>query len=464
MKNWKIFFRASLAFIFIINSFACAYDNIIDLGILDGYPISNAWFINDSNRVVGWAENDTNDSRACIFDNTGGGANTNLGGSGSGALSGNSSQIVGRSDGNACLFDSTGGGANRNLGTLGGNSGGAQSINSSGQIAGWAWNSSRYERACLFDSSGDANKNMDLKTLGGLESEALSSNSRIVGYADNNSNYERACIFDSTGDSNNNIDLGTLGGDFSLAWSINSNDEIAGWAFDSSGNYHACLFDLEDSNNNVDLGTLGGDFSEAYSINDDGQIAGYAADSSGQPRACLFDPTGSGNNIDLNTRIDPNSGWMLLYAFSINNDGWIAGQGINRSGQTHAFLLIPEPPIRAKIFLCPDTLNLRDNGWWITCFIWLPEGYKVADINPASILLEDEVKAEWTWVDKRCQVMIVKFRRSAVEDIVDAGWVKLTVSGELTNGREFEGTDTIKVIDKCKHKHKCFKWHRRCKR
>jgi probable HAF family extracellular repeat protein len=366
---------------------------------------------------------------------------------------------VGRSDGNACLFDSTGGGANTNLGTLGGNSGGAQSINSNGQIVGWAWNSSRYERACLFDSTGDANKNVDLKTLGGCESQALSNNNRIVGYADNNSNCEHACIFDPTGDSNNNIDLGTLGGDFSLAWSINSNDQIVGWAFDSSDNYHACLFDSEDSNNNIDLGTLGGDFSEAYSINDDGQIAGYAENSSGQPHACLFEPTG--NNIDLNTRIDPNSGWTLVYAFNINNDGWIVGQGINRDGQTHAFLLIPEPPIKAKVVICPSILDLRSNGRWITCFIWLPKDYKVADINSASILLEDEIKAEWTWVDKRCQVMIVMFSQSAVEDIVDPGLVKLTVSGELTNGRRFEGTDTIRVINKCKPKHRCFRWLKR---
>jgi probable HAF family extracellular repeat protein len=88
----------------------------------------------------------------------------------------------------------------------------------------------------------------------------------------------------------------------------------------------------------IDLGTLGGSLSYAYSINDSGQIVG----SSGG-RACLFDPTGQGNNIDLNTLIDPSSGWTLIHAYSINNNGWVVGWGINPVGETHAYLLTPEP-------------------------------------------------------------------------------------------------------------------------
>jgi hypothetical protein len=59
----------------------------------------------------------------------------------------------------------------------------------------------------------------------------------------------------------------------------------------------------------------------------------------------LFDPTGAGNNIDLNTLIDPASGWILLEAYDINysNSGWIVGTRINPQGETHAFLLVPEP-------------------------------------------------------------------------------------------------------------------------
>ena len=505
MKTSKTILCSILTIIFIFAGSAGAYYNIIDLGVVDGnYPISSAWSINNDGQIVGWDVNNPvvpiewsipqyRYERACLFDNTGGGANINLSGNsalviGSGALSSNSDQIVGLTfyfDPNrhsweyfiyhgydysrACLFDSTGGGANKDLGTLGGRNSCAHSVNSSGQIVGWAEDSPGvvpvpiwpkiplYERACLFDPE-DSNNNKDLKTLGGYESgyesEALSINNsgKIVGWADNSSNYEHACLFDNTG-GGANINLGTLGGDGSLAWSINNNNQVVGWALDGSDNYHACLFDPTGGGANKDLGTLGGNFSEAYCINDDGEIAGYALDSLGQSRACFFDSTGSGNNIDLNTRINPASGWTLLYASGINNNGWIVGQGINSLGQTHAFLLLPEPPIRAKVFIYPRILNLRDNGRWVTCYIRLPKGYKAADINPNSILLEDEIKAEWTLVMRGWQFMIAKFSRSAVEDIVSPGWVKLTVSGKLTNGRKFEGTDTIIVINKGKPKH-----------
>jgi probable HAF family extracellular repeat protein len=79
------------------------------------------------------------------------------------------------------------------------------------------------------------------------------------------------------------------------------------------------------------------------SINNSGQIVGGAYNSSGNARACLFDPTGGGANIDLNTLIDPSSGWILQYANSINNNGWIVGFGTNPAGYTRAYLLIPEP-------------------------------------------------------------------------------------------------------------------------
>jgi probable HAF family extracellular repeat protein len=104
----------------------------------------------------------------------------------------------------------------------------------------------------------------------------------------------------------------------------------------------ACLFDKTGSGANINLGTLGGDASEAYSINDAGQIVGWSYDSSSNSRACLFDPTGRGNNIDLNTLVAPSSGWFLYSANYINDNGWIVGNG-TIYGQSHAFLLTPEP-------------------------------------------------------------------------------------------------------------------------
>jgi len=100
----------------------------------------------------------------------------------------------------------------------------------------------------------------------------------------------------------------------------------------------------------IDLGTLGGDQSMAVSINDAGQVVGSAS-VQGDWCAILFDPTGAGNNIDLNTVIDPDSGWILKWAYDINNNGWIVGSGINPQGDEHALLLVPEPATLALLGL-----------------------------------------------------------------------------------------------------------------
>jgi len=120
------------------------------------------------------------------------------------------------------------------------------------------------------------------------------------------------------------------------------------------------------------------------------------------------------------------------------------------------FEVVPKPvPIHAAIDIDPNTLNLASGGKWITCYIWLPGEYDVADIDPNSVRLENEpnaIEVEWIWFEEEDQVAMARFSRSKVQEMVEPGDVELTVSGELVDGTRFEGIDTIKVINKGRKK------------
>jgi len=113
--------------------------------------------------------------------------------------------------------------------------------------------------------------------------------------------------------------------------------------------------------------------------------------------------------------------------------------------------IVPEPVVDAEIDIDPDTVNLKSKGKWITCRIWLPADYSVADIEPNSVLIENEpndIYPEWIWFNENKQVVMAKFNRVDVCEILEAGNIELTVTGHLVDGTYFQGTDTIRVIDK----------------
>ena len=107
-----------------------------------------------------------------------------------------------------------------------------------------------------------------------------------------------------------------------------------------------------------------------------------------------------------------------------------------------------ESPIFAEARILPQTINLASKGNWITCYIWLPEGYNVADIESNCVFLENEIQPEQFSVDEQQQVATARFTREDVQPILEAGDINLKITGQLTDGTVFEATDTIKVIDK----------------
>jgi hypothetical protein len=115
--------------------------------------------------------------------------------------------------------------------------------------------------------------------------------------------------------------------------------------------------------------------------------------------------------------------------------------------------------IPATVDFNPDTLSLRSKGKWVTAYIELPEGYDVSNIDVGTVMLNDLVSAEphpteiGDYDDDGIADLMVKFDMAAVQEILEVGdEVEIIVAGELTDGTPFEGSDTIRVIDKGKGK------------
>jgi subtilase family serine protease len=113
---------------------------------------------------------------------------------------------------------------------------------------------------------------------------------------------------------------------------------------------------------------------------------------------------------------------------------------------------IPKTSITATVDFDPDTLNRGSNGSWVVVHIELPQGYKPADVDLASIRLEGSIPAE---VKPSCigdhdkdgiADLMVKFRRSDVISKLDAGdKVPVHVTGTV-GAIMFDGVDVIRVI------------------
>jgi probable HAF family extracellular repeat protein len=221
------------------------------------------------------------------------------------------------------------GGAYSSLGGVGSS---ASGINDAGQIVGQLTAANSQGHA--FRASGGSIQ--DLGTLqGGTWSSAYDINSggSAVGYGDTPNGSFRGFVTNADGGMSA---LGTLGGRNSYAMAINDAGQVAGSASNGAGYIHASTW----NNGSIfDLGTLGGSSSFAYDINNSGSIVGYSY-LSNLPDSHAF-VYRDGVLYDLNGLISSGSGWTLLNAYGINDNGQIVGSGL-WNGELNAFLLNPQ--------------------------------------------------------------------------------------------------------------------------
>jgi probable HAF family extracellular repeat protein len=142
----------------------------------------------------------------------------------------------------------------------------------------------------------------------------------------------RAAIFTTEGTT---INLGTLG-DFSIALAVNDSRHAVGYSpLQSGGPVHAFFY------NGVlqDLGTIQpGSNTTAASLNNADIVVG-SSNLAGHSVPWVWSAT-TGMQ-DLNSLISPDSGWVLVTATSVDQEGSIVGAGIV-AGAVHGFLLTPD--------------------------------------------------------------------------------------------------------------------------
>lgn len=122
----------------------------------------------------------------------------------------------------------------------------------------------------------------------------------------------------------------------------------------------------------------------------------------------------------------------------------------------------PVPVVQVALNIDPDSINLKSNGQWITCYIELPTDYDPDNIDLSTILINRTIPVDMlgsTRIEDHdvngVPDLMVKFNRAEViswlsirdfgEDTGKSTEIILQVTG-LVEGIAFEGFDIVRVL------------------
>jgi hypothetical protein len=165
--------------------------------------------------------------------------------------------------------------------------------------------------------------------------------------------------------------------------------------------------------------------------------------------ATLYDGPGGTGNVCASRPLDPGGPWYVRFFLSdYTSAGFPAGDNSLRLYSFSAEIM--SQAVEASVNIDPDVLNLTSRGKYITCYLTLPEGYDVTNVDATTILVNGQFAPAWSMVEEEEQLLKLKLNRSELQAVLQPGLVELTVTGLLTDGTLFEGTDTIQVINPTK--------------
>jgi Tol biopolymer transport system component len=182
----------------------------------------------------------------------------------------------------------------------------------------------------------------------------------------------------------------------------------------------------------------------------DGSKIVYFSNDSGNLDIWMMNSDGTGKE-----QLTTNSGEDYWPIFSPDGKRVIFQTKRNGNLDIYAIELIDIVP--ATVDVNPDTLNKASKGGTVTAYIEIP-GYDINNIDVSTVRLSTNnrtVSAQLTptsigdYDSDGIPDRMVKFDRQAVIGIVDVGDVVVTISGKIS-GKDFEGTDMIRVIGKQK--------------
>jgi hypothetical protein len=110
------------------------------------------------------------------------------------------------------------------------------------------------------------------------------------------------------------------------------------------------------------------------------------------------------------------------------------------------------PPVEVEMTLLPRTVNCGSKGKSIKAHITLPEEFSAEDVDVDEPVVAEPMDVESQYIklighgEGPARLEVGFDREAFCEAVTEGGEVEVTVVGWLTSGREFYGTDTIKII------------------
>jgi len=112
------------------------------------------------------------------------------------------------------------------------------------------------------------------------------------------------------------------------------------------------------------------------------------------------------------------------------------------------------PPFAVVVKVTPKALNPRRKGGWIICDIQFPNEHSVSDVSTDTIFLNEKLQPASYTTDEKANSLVIKFDRNDTQQMLNLkdleGEILLTVTGELTDGAKFKGSDIIRFLTKGK--------------